>query len=119
MERELYYRKLEFEFIPEKNKEVMSRKEEIKKIVSDFKLNVYPIELKLWDEELINVVDPLEKNLSLLEVLYPVTFIVSILIAGILSFLMVLRRTLDVAILRVLGVKEKEVRFNLFRDNFG
>jgi ABC-type antimicrobial peptide transport system permease subunit len=117
IEEELYYNKLEFEFNPEKNKELMERKDELRKIVANNPFNEFPTELRLWDGELTNVIEPLEKNLSLLEVLYPITFILSIIIAGILSFIMVLRRTLDVAILRVLGVKEKEVRKSLFMEN--
>lgn len=103
----VYYDLLEFEFKPEKGRELLALKDEFKNMVLNNIYDVYRNELKLWDEELINVVDPLEKNLSLLKVLYQVTFMVSILIAGILAFMMVLRRTLDVAILRVLGVKEK------------
>jgi ABC-type antimicrobial peptide transport system permease subunit len=117
LERKVYYNKIELEFKPEKNKELMERKEELRKIVLDNSFRDYPLELRLWDGELTNVIEPLEKNLSLLEVLYPITFILSIVIAGILSFIMVLRRTLDVAILRVLGVKEKEVRKSLFMEN--
>ncbi|MCQ4922802.1 ABC transporter permease [Tissierella carlieri] len=117
VERGVYYSKMEFVFKQEKNKEIMERKEEIKKIVSDNSSNEIPTELKLWDGEVVNVVGPLEKNISLLEVLYPVTFTLSIVIAGILVFIMVLRRTTDAAILRILGVKEKEVRWNLFREN--
>lgn len=118
MERnKVYYDLLEFEFEPEKNRELLSRKEELKNMVANNIYDVNKNELKLWDEELTNAVEPLEKNLSLLEILYPITFILSIIIAGILSFIMVLRRTLDVAILRVLGVKEREVRKSLFMEN--
>ncbi|WP_406241738.1 FtsX-like permease family protein [Tissierella carlieri] len=117
VERGVYYSKMEFVFKQEKNKEIMERKEEIKKIVSDNSSNEIPTELKLWDGEVVNVVGPLEKNISLLEVLYPVTFTLSIVIAGILVFIMVLRRSTDAAILRILGVKEKEVRWSLFREN--
>lgn len=113
----VYYDILEFEFKPEKGRELLARKDELKNMVLNNIYDVYRNELKLWDEELIKVVDPLEKNLTLLKVLYPVTFTVSVLIAGILAFMMVLRRTLDVAILRVLGVKEKEVRKSLFMEN--
>ncbi|CAK7058198.1 ABC transporter permease [Tissierella sp.] len=116
-ELQTFYSKIEFVFKQEKNKELMERKEEIKRIVSDNGFNEFPMELKLWDEELTNVMEPLEKNISLLEVLYPVTFILSIVIAGILAFIMVLRRSTDTAILRILGVKEKEVRLNLFSEN--
>lgn len=117
IERELYYNKLEFEFKSEKNKELMERKEEIRKIVSNNPFNNHPTELRLWDGELTNVIGSLEKSLSLLEVLYPVTLILSVILAGILAFMMVLRRTLDVSILRILGVKGKEVQWNLFREN--
>lgn len=116
-EHKLYYSKLEFEFKPEKNKELMEKKEEIRRMVSNNPSNEFPTELILWDGELINVVEPLEKNLSLLEIFYPLTFILSIIISGILAFMMILRRTLDVAILRILGVKNKEVQWNLFREN--
>jgi hypothetical protein len=117
VERGVYYSKMEFVFKQEKNKEIIERKEEIKKIVSDNSSNEIPTELKLWDGEVVNVVGPLEKNTSLLEVLYPVTFTLSIIIAGILAFIMVLRRSTDIAVLRILGVKEKEVRLNLFSEN--
>ncbi len=116
-ELQTFYSKIEFKFKQEKNKELILHKKEIKRIVSDNEFNEFPTELKLWDEELTNVIEPLEKSLSLLEVLYPVTFTLSIVIAGILAFIMVLRRTTDVAILRILGVKEKEVRWNIFKEN--
>lgn len=117
VEHKLYYNKLEFLFNPEKNRELVERKEEIRRIVSTNPYNEVGTDLNFWDGELTNVVGPLEKNISLWEILYPVTFILSIIIAGILGFMMVLRRSTDVAILRILGVKEKEVRWNLFREN--
>lgn len=116
-EIEVYYDKMEFEFKQDRNKELMERKEELRRMVANNKSNDYLTELKLWDEEITNVVAPLEKNISLLEVLYPITFILSIIIACILVFIMILRRSIDVAILRMLGVKGKEVRWNLFREN--
>lgn len=118
MERNnVYYRSLSFEFKTESNRELLDRKDELKDMVVN---NIYDdirSELKLWDEELTNVVEPLEKGLSLLEVLYPITFGLSIIIAGILAFMMVIGRSTDVAILRMLGVKSKEVEWNLFREN--
>lgn len=113
----VHYRSLSFEFKPESNRELLDRKDELKNIVVN---NIYDdirSELKLWDEELTNVVEPLEKGLSLLEVLYPITFGLSIIIAGILAFMMVIGRSTDVAILRMLGVKSKEVEWILFREN--
>lgn len=113
----VYYSLLELEFKPEKNRELLDRKDELKDMVANNLKDDLRNELKIWDEELTNVVEPLEKNISLLEVLYPITFILSIIIAGILTFILVLRRSVDAAILRILGVKEKEVRWNLFKEN--
>ena len=117
MEGGVYYDKIEFIFKSEKNKELLDRRGELEALVANNPSNRYATKLLLWDGELINVVEPLEKNLSLLKILYPITFILSIIIVGILSFLLVSRRTLDVAILRVLGVKNREVILNLFREN--
>lgn len=117
LEHTTYYSKVELIFNPEKNKELMGRKEELKNILSSNHANLGGMNLNFWDGELINVLEPLERNLSLIKILYPVTFVLSILMAGILAFMMVLRRTLDVSILRILGVKNKEVSWNLFREN--
>lgn len=117
VEHALYYNQMEFSFNPENNKKLISQKEELRRTVSSNPQNIIGTDLKFWDGELSNVVEPLEKNISLLEILYPVTFILSIIIAGILGFMMVLRRSADVAILRILGVKSKEVQWNLFREN--
>jgi ABC-type antimicrobial peptide transport system permease subunit len=63
-----------------------------------------------WDEELRSVVQPLEKSLSLLQVLYPVTVIVAVLIGLGLNLLLVMQSARDAAILRVLGVSTGRVR---------
>ena len=113
----VYYELLEFEFKPEKNRELLNKKEELKDMVARNTRDDQKNELRLLDGELVNVVEPLERNLSLLEILYPITFILAVILAGILSFMMVFRRSIDIAILRILGVKSKEVRWNLFREN--
>ncbi len=70
----------------------------------------------IWDEELRVVVGQLEKNLSLLKVLYPVVMAVSVLIGAGLCFLLLLQATREAAILRVLGVTRGVVRLALIAE---
>lgn len=70
----------------------------------------------IWDEELRIVIDQLEKNLSLLRVLYPVVIAVSVLIGAGLCFLLLLQRGREAAILRVLGATRTAVRLVLVSE---
>jgi ABC-type antimicrobial peptide transport system permease subunit len=67
----------------------------------------------IWDEELRIVIAQLDKNLSLLKVLYPVVIGVSVLIGAGLCFLLLLQATREAAILRVLGTTRSAVRLAL------
>ena len=67
----------------------------------------------IWDEELRLVIAQLDKNLSLLKVLYPVVIGVSVLIGAGLCFLLLLQATREAAILRVLGTTKMSVRLAL------
>ena len=72
----------------------------------------------IWDEELRIVVSQLEKNLSILKVLYPVVMAVSALIAAGMCFLLLLQKTREAAILRVLGTTRIAVRMALIVESF-
>lgn len=72
----------------------------------------------IWDEELRIVVSQLEKNLSILKVLYPVVMAVSALIAAGLCFLLLLQKNREAAILRVLGTTRTVVRLALIVESF-
>lgn len=92
-----------FEFDSLKNRDLRDFKAEMQKLASRPNAGLLELNFIFWDAELIRVVEPVEKNLSLLEVLYPVTFAVSILISAGLSLLLVYQRAKDAAILCVLG----------------
>jgi ABC-type antimicrobial peptide transport system permease subunit len=70
----------------------------------------------VWDEELRIVIAQLDKNLSLLKVLYPVVLAVSVLIGAGLCFLLLLQATKEAAILRVLGTTKTAVRLALISE---
>jgi ABC-type antimicrobial peptide transport system permease subunit len=106
----LYYTTAKFIIDPAKNRELPVFREEMKKMVSEPSAGRLPLQIVFWDEELRAVVEPMEKNLALLEVLFPVTVAVSVLIGIGLSLLLVLQQARETALLRMLGVRRAWVR---------
>ncbi len=99
-----------FSLDPGKNRELPQLHADMEKVMQGLggKLNFI-----IWDEELRIVVAQLDKNLSLLKVLYPVVIGVSVLIGAGLCFLLLLQATREAAILRVLGTTRRAVRLAL------
>jgi hypothetical protein len=106
----LHYTTAKFIIDPAKNRELPVFREEMKKMVSKPSAGRLPLQIVFWDEELRAVVEPMEKNLALLEVLFPVTVAVSVLIGIGLSLLLVLQQARETALLRMLGVSRTWVR---------
>ena len=57
----------------------------------------------IWDEELRLAVAPLENSVELMQVLYPVTLVLSLLVAAGIAVLFVMTSAKEAAIMRVLG----------------
>ncbi|MDX9771462.1 MAG: ABC transporter permease [Tenuifilaceae bacterium] len=110
LDNNLYYRTAKFTLDPSKNRELSAFREEMIKMVAGPNAGRLPLQIVFWDEELRAVVEPLEKNLSLLEVLYPVTVALSVLIGIGLSLLLVLQQARETALLRMLGVSRARVQ---------
>ena len=70
-------------------------------------------EVVLNDAEFRTVVIPLEENLNLLRLLYPIAKVMSFVLALGLTLLLMLQNAKNVAILRVLGVPRYRTRLNL------
>jgi ABC-type antimicrobial peptide transport system permease subunit len=102
-----------FSLDPKRNRELPQFRADMEKVMQDMggKLNFV-----IWDEELRIVVAQLDKNLSLLKVLYPVVIGVSVLIGAGLCFLLLLQTTREAAILRVLGTTRTAVRLALILE---
>jgi hypothetical protein len=109
----LHYTVVEFVFDPAKNRELPDYTLEMEELISQSDAGITSLRLLLWDEELRSVIKPLEENLSLMAVLYPVTVAISMLIAVGLNFLLVNLLARDTAILRVLGVSRIEALISL------
>jgi ABC-type antimicrobial peptide transport system permease subunit len=99
-----------FSLDPKKNRELPQLRADMEKV-----MQAYGGKLRfvIWDEELRIVLAQLDKNLSLLKVLYPVVIAVSVLIGAGLCFLLLLQATRETAILRVLGTTRTAVRLAL------
>jgi ABC-type antimicrobial peptide transport system permease subunit len=95
---------------PTKNRELPQLHADMENVM---KVYIGKFRFTIWDEELRIVIGQLEKNLSLLRVLYPVVIAVSVLIGAGLCFLLLLQTTREAAILRVLGVTRTSVRLAL------
>ncbi|MFA5873707.1 MAG: FtsX-like permease family protein [Anaerolineales bacterium] len=99
-----------FSLDPKKNRELPQFRTDMEKVMQDYGGKLRFI---IWDEELRIVLAQLEKNISLLKVLYPVVIAVSVLIGAGLCFLLLLQATREAAIMRVLGTTRTAVRLAL------
>ena len=88
---------------------VMNHKLDVFKIYME-RINISPLTVQFWDEELLAVVEPMEQNLSLMERLYPITMVISAVIGGVLCLLLVLNQAKETALLRMLGVEKGKIR---------
>lgn len=102
-----------FSLDPKKNRELPQFRADMEAI-----MDVYGggLRLIIWDEELRIVIDQFKKNISLLEALYPVVIVVSVLVGAGLCFLLLLQTAREAAILRVLGTPRTAVRLALISE---
>lgn len=102
-----------FSLDPKLNRELAQFSSEMEKVIKASAAGTRELRFMLWDEELRIVINQLDKNMSLLQVLYPVVIAVSVLIGAGLCFLLLLQATKEAAILRVLGTTRSAVRLAL------
>lgn len=110
---ELRYGAAQFQLDPSKNRELPAFRTRTELILSSRDAGLLPLRVVIWDEELRTVIEPLETNLSLLMVLYPITVAISALIGLGLGVLLLLSAAKEAAILRVLGVTKTGARVTL------
>jgi ABC-type antimicrobial peptide transport system permease subunit len=103
---------------PAKNRELSQISAEMEKVIKAPGAGTKDLRFMIWDEKLRIVVSQLEKNLSILKVLYPVVMAVSVLIAAGLCFLLLQQKKREAAILRVLGTTLIAVRLALIAEPF-
>ncbi|MDR2168006.1 MAG: hypothetical protein LBE35_09200 [Clostridiales bacterium] len=72
-----------------------------------------PLELIVRNQALLDLVEPMEQNLALLRLLYPIAIVIAAALSIVLSMLLMLQNTKIVAIMRVLGGSKLKSRFAL------
>lgn len=100
----LYYGTVQFTLDPEKNRELEAFREKAGQIIEAPGAGMQELSLLILDGELKQAVEPLEKNISFMKILYPLANAVAFLAAVGLSGLFLFQRRREAAVLRVLGV---------------
>ncbi len=109
----LYYMTAKFRLDFEKNRDLEIFREEAGKILEEPGAGLLELSHVIWDEELEQAVEPMEKNIALMRILCPLSNAVSLLAAGALSLLFLLQRKREAALLRILGTGIFQTRLML------
>lgn len=72
-----------------------------------------PLDMFMTDRELYNVIEPLEQNLSLMRILYPITIGVAAALSVGLSLLVMLQNAKNAALMRMLGKTNGKTQLTL------
>ena len=115
-EGDLYYSVADFVLDPALNRNLDTFRTEAEQMIQDDTKSLLPLNLVIWDEELRMVVQPMEKNLTLMQVLYPIAQTVAFFAAGVVALLLLLQEAKTAAILRVLGIPTRTVQRMLGRE---
>lgn len=108
-----YYSAARFSIDPAKNRELSAFRAALDAIINADSAGLVPLRTLLWDEDLRNVIEPLENSIRLMEVLYPVALALSLLAAAGVSALLILTEAREAAIMRVLGTTKLRSRVML------
>lgn len=104
LEDDLYYLTAQFTLEPGRNRELEAFREQASGIIEAPGAGLQDLSMMVWDSQLKQTVEPMEKNIILMKALYPLANAVSFLASAGLSVLFVFQRRREAAVLRVLGV---------------
>jgi hypothetical protein len=105
-----FFSRAVFDLCPSANRELNNLRVEMNNYIAR-QVNVRTaIRFNIYDDELRQVVDPLERSLQLMSVLYPITIAVSVLVAVGLTILTSFQNAKSAAVMRVLGSKKSQTR---------
>ena len=106
----VYYTDVEFSADASQNRKIDEFRAEIKEILSDYSSEDYiEVDYNLNESELTNAVEPLEKNNTLMRVLYPIVLAVAVLVTMLLCVLLTVQSYKETAIMRVLGTTKLRI----------
>ena len=106
------YSKAQFTLDPSQNRQIDQFQAAVDEIIAGTK-SLLPLRMVVWDEELRYTVSPLEDSIALMELLYPVVLVLSLLAAAGIAVLFVMTSAKEAAIMRVLGTSRLRSRIML------
>ncbi len=109
----MVYSRASFIVDPGQNRDLSAFREFIDGLANAPRIGSVPVNITVWDEELTQAVQPLKDSLELMQVLYPVVQVLSLLVAAGVSVLFALMSAKEAAILRVLGTPKRWTGFIL------
>lgn len=106
----LYYTRAEFEIKKDKNREIAKFKEMISDVTKRPE-NQYMAKISclIQDDELVKALDPLQKNVDLMRLLYPMIIVIVVIILALGNIFVILMTEKEAAIMRVLGTPHKSI----------
>lgn len=107
------YTVVRFTLDPKRNRELDTFRDISQEAMDRTGASELGLTLRILDSELRQTAEPLEKNITLMKILYPLANIISVLASCGLSILFLFQRRREAAILRVLGVNTTQTRMIL------
>ena len=107
------YMTARFNIDPTRNRELAAMVEEISVPLATLAAGHMHLEVRVDDHILRSMVQPMERNLDLLRILYPIALGAALILASGLSLLLMLQNAKIAAILRTLGAGKSETRIML------
>ena len=98
---------------PSHNRELFKFSQSINNITATQSAGSVALHAVIWDDELRLAVAPLENSIALMEVLYPVTLLLSLLTTAGIAVLFVMTSAREAAIMRVQGTTKRRSRVML------
>lgn len=107
---DIRYSRAEFTLKTSENKSLDKVKETFDQIMEKYEgQTLIPLDYVIRDEELKQAIEPLEKNNTIIQVLYPIMCVVFALVCAVISLLFVIRASKEAAVLRILGTTKLSV----------
>ena len=108
--RELFYSIAKFVIEPTMNRELDTFRAATEQIVENDTKSHLAIRLVIWDEELRQVIEPMDKNLTLMKLFYPIAQLAVIVATGIITLLSLMQKTKTAFLLHILGIPSRTVQ---------
>ncbi len=108
--RELFYSIAKFVIEPTMNRELDTFRAATEQIVENDTKSHLAIRLVIWDEELRQVIEPMDKNLTLMKLFYPIAQLAVIVAIGIITLLSLMQKTKTAFLLHILGLPSRTVQ---------